>query len=679
MLYKLSLKNIKKSFKDYAIYFFTLILGISIFYIFNSLESQTVMMKVSESTRSIIKLMNNILSIVSVFVSFILGFLIIYASRFLIKRRSKEFGIYLTLGMSKKKISKILLLETIFIGIISLVVGLIIGTILSQLMSLFVANMFEADFTQYSFIFSSSAAIKTIIYFSIIYVIVMIFNVISISKCKLIDLISSEKKNEMLKLKNPIISTILFVLSCIDLGIAYYIVTHAKVLLQNASYVFIPIIMGIVGTFVLFFSLSGILIRVFQSIKNVYFKGLNSFTLKQISSKVNTTVFSMSIICLMLFVTICVLSSALSLKNSITANLKVLTPMDIQFYKELNIIGDSSDPTILDSRISIRDTLSNLDFNVDEYLVDVFDFNTYFTNEVLVKDTLGDYYTEAAKLYPRLIYNSYESFMKLSDYNKLAEYFDLEILNLKDDEYALIADYDEWANIRNESLKLGTKIHLSGKEYKPKYKKHVNGFMYMSSNHINTGYFVVPDDALDESMHEKNILIANYKGDNKEEKQYIEGIINDFKERPYIYNTNLQVNSKIAIYENSLGLGAMVTFIGLYLGVIFLISSAALLALKELSESTDNKERYKVIRKLGADSKMINKSLFRQIGIFFMFPLVVAIVHSIFGIIFCNFILETIGNQKLLISIIMTSIFLISIYGSYFIITYFCSKNIIKE
>ncbi len=141
MLFNLSLKNIKKSLKNYAIYFFTLILGVAIFYIFNSIESQTVMLKLNNSTKDIIQLINNILSGVSVFVSFILGFLIVYANQFLMKRRKKEFGIYMTLGMSKKQISKILLVETIVIGLISLIVGLILGIALSQVMSIIVANM----------------------------------------------------------------------------------------------------------------------------------------------------------------------------------------------------------------------------------------------------------------------------------------------------------------------------------------------------------------------------------------------------------------------------------------------------------------------------------------------------------------------------------------------------------
>ena len=196
MLCKLSLKNIRKSFKDYAIYFFTLILGVCIFYVFNALESQTVMINVSLSTQKIIELMNYMMNAVSVFVSFILGFLIIYASRFLIKRRNKEFGIYLTLGMGKRKISKILLFETIFIGVISLVVGLTLGVVISQFMSLLVANMFEADLTNFKFIFSESACIKTLIYFGIIYLVVAIFNVVNVSKCKLIDLIQSSKRQE---------------------------------------------------------------------------------------------------------------------------------------------------------------------------------------------------------------------------------------------------------------------------------------------------------------------------------------------------------------------------------------------------------------------------------------------------------------------------------------------------
>lgn len=183
----------------------------------------------------------------------------------------------------------------------------------------------------------------------------------------------------------------------------------------------------------------------------------------------------------------------------------------------------------------------------------------------------------------------------------------------------------------------------------------------------------------DESIRQANILIANYKADTDKERKEVEKLIYDFKNHTYINNTKINVSTKLSIYENSVGLGALVTFIGLYLGIIFLISSAAILALKELSESSDNKERFRMLRRIGTDEKMINRALFRQTAIFFMFPLLIAIVHSIFGIIFCNYILSTFGDEQLLPSIIMSSIFIIVIYGGYFLITYLCSKNIIKE
>lgn len=124
MLFKLSVKNIRKSIKDYAIYFLTLILGVAIFYMFNSLDSQEAMLKASSSTLDIVGMLIDLISGVSVFVAIVLGFLIVYANNFLIKRRKKEFGLYMTLGMGKWQISRILVFETIFIGLFSLVIGI---------------------------------------------------------------------------------------------------------------------------------------------------------------------------------------------------------------------------------------------------------------------------------------------------------------------------------------------------------------------------------------------------------------------------------------------------------------------------------------------------------------------------------------------------------------------------
>ena len=677
MLCKLSIKNITKSMKDYAIYFFTLILGVAIFYVFNAIDSQTVMFKVSGRTYEIIKLMTSILSAISVFVSFILGFLIIYASRFLIKRRNKEFAIYLTLGMSKRKISLILFFETLLIGLISLIIGLGLGVVLSQLMSILVTNMFEADMTKFQFVFSQSACLKTLIYFGIMYLIVIIFNTIIINKYKLIDLLSSSKKSEKVKLKNPYVCIVIFIISVIVLGLAYYLVTDGFEKLTTADQILIPIIMGIASTFTLFWSMSGLILKLVMSLKNIYYKGLNSFIVRQISSKINTMVFSMTIICLMLFVTICVLSSSLSLKNSMTKNLKELVPMDIEFTKPVNREEGNgfSEIEVNDSKISIEKTLENLNLNPEEEFKDTLSFNIYEDESIILKSLLINSLDEIYNEYPFLLYNQTIDLMKLSDYNDLAEKFNLEKYNLKENEYIVIVNYDYMASIINTGLKNNPELLLNNETYHSKYKKCQDGFYELNSSRSNTGFIVLPDKALENHTSIAEFLVANYKNDKEKTEDKIDEVLSN----NYNKTTWLTYNSKIDIANASVGIGALVTFVGLYLGIIFLISSAAILALKELSESTDNKERYNMLRKIGASEEMLNSALFKQIGIFFATPLLLAIIHSIFGIKFANFLLESMGTKGLLLSNIMTAIFLVTIYGGYFILTYLCSKNIISK
>jgi len=679
MLFKLSLKNISKSIKDYAIYFFTLILGVAIFYVFNAIDDQSVMMKVSSTTAEIIKLMTNVLSGVSVFVSIILAFLIVYASRFLIKRRNKEFGVYLTLGMSKKKISLILFIETLIIGIVSLVVGLGIGFLLSQLMSILVANMFEADLTRFQFVFSTNACIKTLIYFSIMYFVVMIFNTINISKCKLIDLMHSNKKSEKIKLKNPLFCTIVFIISCIALGFAYYQVTGGIEKMTNANSIFVPIGVGAISTFFVFWSLSGLLLKIFISMKNTYYKGLNSFTLRQFSSKINTMTFSVTIICLMLFITICVLSSALSMKNSLNKNFIDFSPRDIELSKRCNVNQEESDITDIQKenlKLSIEEAFEKFGFDFNSNLKNIVKFSLYYDDNVTLKSTLGSYHEIANKQYPFLNYSDYIILVKNSDYNNIADSFHLEKVKLEDNEYVVVGNYSSIINIKNEALERNTKITINQKDYYPKYKKAINGFYEMGSQETEAGFIVLPDNALKDEQKIRNQIIADYNGNPDD----IESTINSItKNNQFYIDYGITINTKKDIREASIGLGVVVTFLGLYLGIIFLISCAAILALKELSESSDNVEKFKMLRRIGVDEAMINKALFRQIGIFFMFPLILASIHSVFGIMFCNNILKTMGVNFNLKSVIITALFIIFIYGGYFLITYICSKNIIKE
>ena len=658
MLYNLSLKNIKKSFKDYAIYFVTLILGVCIFYLFNSMDSQTAILEVTSRQSEMIDLLEQILSYISVFVSFILGFLIIYASRFLIKKRNKEFGVYMTLGMSKRKISLLLLIETFIIGLISLAFGLLLGIVLSQITSIFVANLFEANMSKFTFNFSKTALFKTILYFGIIYFIVMIFNTIIVNKNKLIDLLQASKKQEKIRIKSSMISVILFFISVLMLGSAYYMVTAGvnDLLKYDVSILLVPILLGTIGTILFFYSVAGMSLKIISKCHNLYSKKLNTFVFKQINSKINTMVISISIICLMLFVTLCLLTSAFTIKDYFNNSINTYAPVD---YQIVSINQNVRVTEFLEDTFVKEHTKDNL--VVSEYYDENFDY----------AKSLGKVYEQIKQEYSYIQFDSPVYIMSEADYNKLARLLKIDTVTIQDDEYAIVSNYN--TDIYESVLKSNSTMIIFNHELKP-YKKLINGFVNISGNPANLGFFVVSDQIIEKDHLKYEILSGNYNSKDQKTIDKLEEKVKKFHtEETLIKDTRNEIEISAA------GLTAIITFIGLYLGIIFLISSSAILALKELSDCIDDKKKYKILRQIGADEKEINKALFMQTFIFFMMPLSIAVIHTVFGLKFCEWILKSLGITSILNGSYMTFIFLILIYGIYFIITYLCSKNIIRE
>lgn len=665
----MSVKNIRRSFKDYTIYFFTLILGVAVFYVFNALGSQTVMLKLSNTMYEILELMNRILSGVSVFVSCILGALILYASRFLIKRRKKEFGIYLTLGMSKYKISRILFMETLLIGLLSLAVGLAAGVLVSQCMSVVVANLFDADMTRFRFVFSGAACLKTCGYFAIMYVLVMIFNSFNISRCRLVELIQADRKNERVKMKNPWVCTVVFLVAAALLGTAYWMVTAGVFGMNIAYQIFVPVVMGCIGTFLVFWSLSGLLLRIFTSIRRVYYRGVNSFVLRQFANKINTTVVSITVICLMLFMTISVFSGALSMKKSLSTNLENCAPVDVNLVKLAE--GKSIEKVMEEGGFSLKKEMADM----VEYII--------YQNDMEEKDFYGDSLQEVEKAYPSYVsFGNKIRFMTIGDYNRIAGLYGKDTYELKEDEYMVIADYKQMVLVRNIPLGRGQSLEINGKKYTPKYKECQEGFVELAAQQLNEGIVLVPDGAVTKDQSSVWGISGNYKAADREGKQEQEKRLNQAIKKVQKHSKDtkdsVSVNTRLDIAQSSVGLGALVTFVALYLGIIFLISSAAILALKELSESADNRQRYNLLRKIGVDEKDIRKALFKQIGIYFAFPLILAVIHSIVGIRFIHILLETMGMSSMLASVGMTAVLLIVVYGGYFILTYLCSRSMIR-
>jgi ABC-type transport system, involved in lipoprotein release, permease component len=669
MYFKLSLKNVRKSFKDYSLYFLTLTFGVCIFYVFNSIEAQKAMMDISESASEIMKTLTQLMGAISIFISFILGFLIVYANNFLIRRRKKEIGIYMTLGMDKGKVSRLLVAETFLIGVLSLGAGLLAGVFLSQGLSVITAKLFEVDMTGYRFIFSFDAFMKTVIYFGIIFLIVMAASTVSISKYKLIDLINAEKQNEKQRLKNPVITVILFILSVACIGSGYYMVLKNGITYFDKKLI-TEIILGSVGTFLFFASLSGFFLKLLQSNKKVYFKGLNSFILRQINSRINTAHISMSFICLMLFCTIGILSTGMGINDALSKSFRYCAPYDASFW--------------VDGNHSISDKLKEYNFNLNNYAEKYVEFSLYqYSKEELAKslifEKVSDCLPESAR---NATMRSPLFLLKLSDYNKLMDLQGREEISLSENQIAIYSDYAESIDDLKKALVkfVDSKytVALSGKDYTVYPKVLTDGIITTPASDIMLS-IVVPDKMTEGSQVAQTILSLNCKGDRKIMTRKLESDLYSIAEKTNGKKEDINVKAATSEEVKAIAAGsrAIIAFVGIYLGIIFLLTSAAILALQQLSEAADNRHRYDILQKVGADDRLINSALFKQIAIYFMLPLALACVHSIVGIKVANDIIRDAGNINATGNIIMTAVLITLVYGSYFLATYFSSKRII--
>lgn len=673
MYFKLAFKNIKKSYKNYVIYFLTLIFGICIFYTFNSIESQSVMMELNEQKQSAFMMAEQLIGYFSVFIAFVLGFLIVYANNYLIKRRKKEFGIYMTLGMENGSLSKIIFLETLFIGAISLGIGVVLGIMLSQALSVLTAYMFQVDFTKFQFVFSPLGFKRTVLCFSIIYLVVLIFNFISVRKIKLIDLLTASKRNEKPTIKNLWISVILFLVSVGILGIAYYKVIHDGIAFASFNALGLPILLGCIGTFIFFYSLTGFFLKVIQGNKKFYLRDLNMFVMKQISSKINTTFVSLSFICLMLFLAICTFSGGLGINRAINADLKDLTKFDVTFWSNS---GENIEKLLKEKNIDISN-IAKEDSNMIMYGSGV-KYSNFLSKEGMT----------AMKNYFPVANDNDILVIGEKGYNNTLKLLGKEPVNLKENQYLAVGNIDEmkkWVNeslengnmdqmkkLVNKSSENGKKINISGKTLEPANKKYENINLYNFTMKGDILIFVVKDSLL-EGLKPVSSRFNMMLKDNSNTKEELESI------RDQLVESQVYSITKKEIYDNAAGLGATMAYLGIYLGLIFIITSAVVLAIQQLTESTDNVERYRLLKEIGVDQKMINKAIFTQVGVYFMLPLSLAIVHSIVGLKISSTIVGVFGNASIMPNIIITAIIFVIIYGGYFLATYLGAKKNINE
>ena len=674
MFSKMAINNVKRSFRDYSIYFLTLTIAVCIFYSFNSFETQSSMLEMGKSTSDYMDTLNKLIAGTSVFVSFVLGGLITYANNFLIKKRKKELGIYMTLGMPKGRISQLLILETLLIGLISLAVGIGLGIIVSQGLSVITAQLLAAEISQYKFIVSVSAIMKTAVYFGIIYLLVMIFNQVTISKYKLIDLLNAAKKNETVKLKNAYVSMLFFLSAVIILAIAYVLILKDG-LNSDGALLMVSLLLGVIGTLLLFFSLSNFMIHLVQRNKRLYLKNLNIFILRQINNKINTNFLSMTVICLMLFLTITLLFTMFGFKGSYDSLLKGNTSFDATSW--LIADDEKKDP----KENEIQEYLDRMNFTFESHEKHAF-FSEYKLTAT-VDSLLSEYLSKQER---QDFKNNYMdgaiSAVKLSDYNAVIQLKGQEPEELKDDEILIVSNYGRMNDALEQFMENEDKIQIEDKAYTIKNNAPIEENIKTTAIALDFIYLIVPDNFAGKLKLELTGFNVIYEGSQPEKsEEKFADLINSYQEKSDIGGTHFIAlgNTLEQVHTRIYGSTATIVFLGIYLGLIFLISSAAVIALQQLSDASDSLERYKSLRKIGVTEKSINKAILIQNFIYFVIPLGVAIIHSTVGIIAVNEMFRTYSQGFLGSSLVMIALALAVIYGGYFYATYVGFKSIVRN
>lgn len=647
---KLAFRNVKKSYKDYFVYFMTLMFSVCLFYTFNSFSAQEQILNLNASQSTVLQTVGQFMNILSVFVAIVLAFLILYANNFLIRRRKQEFGVYMLLGMPKRDISKILVYETMAVGVLSLLSGLLLGILCSWLLGLFSAGMLQVA-VSFHFIFSLSSAVSTIVSFTVIFIVIMLLNTRVIAKVKLIDLLQAKKKMETTRMRSSWISVLVLLLSLILLGTAYYMATAS---LQMFAVMLLPILLiGGIGTILFFVSLSGFLIQFIRLSKRTYYRDLHMVVLRQINAKISSASTAMGIVCLMLLLAIGALSCGFSLHHTLLESVEQTTPYMYTYMQ--------------DEVISEQDMMRLLMVNNSKEWnqVNVYGDKTTLKSVLPLmqgadKDTL---YQDAALDY-----------VSLSDYNKAMAAQGKKRVSLAEDEAFFISGRKDILDAFTASSQQHKAVTVFDDKLTLTDKKN-------EVSMLSTGYMpdimlavVVPDAVLQGQRPVRTYWNINLSQE-KQISRYNETVkqnLEEYARQSAIAGYHYSGVTRDEVKESSLGSGMLFIYIGLYLGIVFLVSSAAVLALQQLSDADDNKTTYDILRKIGTPQRMINRSICGQIAIYFMLPLSLAVVHAMVGVpVVSNAFSFLFGLQDMWKTNLMTGGIVLLIYGSYFVITYY--------
>lgn len=731
MLCKLAWGNVRRAGRDYLVYLLTLTLGATVFYAFNTISMQVDIAGIDE--KGLAQVMGSMLGDLTYFLAGVMAFLMVYANNFIMKRRKKEFGLYQVLGMGRGRVATIMALETVLVSVVAFVAGIVLGVGLSQLMTFFTASLFKTQIANFHFFFSVHAFNLTLACMLVMFVLTLLLNLRAVRRTKLIELMGAERRNESIKTRNPWIAIAIFAVGVVLVGVAYYrllrdgfplTATDSK--LQEAMNQFgITTAMVTVGTFALFWGLSGMLIKLLQSLRGVYWRGLNMFTVRQLAAKVNTVCFSMGVIAMLLFLAITSVTCGMSIANVMNENLERYNPVDVSqtyvyytpdtldYYKEYINPSEANRMVLADSTVDLYSAWHGDPWHGDRKGKSA-DNNDETVKKVNIADVAGEHVqidsylsypfggsnpsvtpSEMCKIMgeklPKALGGSNADAMGLfvtpaSQYNKLRQMMGEEPVSIGRDQYLLTCDMGgELGDLYTKYMAGGHTLTLGGHELKPATDKSDKDTAAIANSAMgsNPGTVVVADELLSQLNLQpySSSLLVNYKqgmdtteADESIKYTVLDNLLVDGKE-PGSWRVFI---TRSEMYTQAAQMNGMISYLAIYIGFVLVVACAAILSIQQLSNVADGSRSYRVLAQIGCDDRQIRHSVMAQQAVFFLFPLAVGLAHSFVALKVIIELVSTFGDMSIGGTVGLTCAIFLAAYGGYFLVTYLMSAGMVQ-
>lgn len=724
MLCKLAWDNVRRAGRDYLVYLLTLTLGVTVFYAFNTISMQVDIAGIDE--KGLAQVMGSMLGNLTYFLAGVMAFLMVYANNFIMKRRKKEFGLYQVLGMGRGRVATIMALETVIVSVGAFVAGIVLGVGLSQLMTFFTASLFKTQIANFHFFFSVHAFNLTLACMLVMFVLTLLLNLRAVRRTKLIELMGAERRNESIKTRNPLIAIAIFVVGVVLVGVAYYrllrdgfplTATDSK--LQEAMNQFgITTAMVTVGTFALFWGLSGMLIKLLQSLRGVYWRGLNMFTVRQLAAKVNTVCFSMGVIAMLLFLAITSVTCGMSIANVMNENLERYNPVDVSqtyvyytpetldYYKEYVNPSEADRMVLADSTVDLYPAWHGKGKSADNNdetgkKVDIADvagehvqIDSYLSYPLGGSDpsvTPSEMCKTMGEKLPKAFGGSNADMTGLSvtpasQYNKLRQMMGKEPVHIGHDQYLLTCDMGgELVDMYTKYMAGGHTLTLGGHELKPAADKSDEDTAAIANSAMgsNGGTVVVADELLSQLNLQpySSSLLVNYKqgmdtteADESIEYTVLDNLLVDGKE-PGSWGTFI---TRSEMYAQAAQMNGLISYLAIYIGFVLVVACAAILSIQQLSNVADGSRSYRVLAQIGCDDRQIRHSVMAQQAVFFLFPLAVGLAHSFVALKVIIELVSIFGNMSIGGTVGLTCAIFLAAYGGYFLVTYLMSTGMVR-